>query len=70
MGIGAIIRNYQGEVLFTLLAPKDPITDPIIAEATTAWQTALFCSELEHQRVELEGDALQIVQALRKECCN
>ncbi len=53
-----------------MLAPKDYITNPDIAKATAAWRAALFCKELGYQRVELEGDALQVVQALQKEGCN
>jgi hypothetical protein len=53
-----------------LSALKYYITDPIITESTVAWQAALFYRDLGYQRVELEGDALQVVHALRKECCN
>jgi hypothetical protein len=70
MGNEAIIRDYQGEVLATLSVSKDYITDLVIAEATATWRAALFCRELRHQWVEFEGDALQMVQALRKEDCN
>jgi len=70
MGIGAVIRDVEGEVLATLSALKDFITDPVIVEATAACCAALFCWELGYQRVELKGEALQMVQALRKEGCN
>lgn len=37
---------------------EDYITKPIIAEAIASWQAVLFYSELGHQLVEFEGDAL------------
>jgi hypothetical protein len=61
MGIGAVIRDVEGEVLATLSALKDFITDPVIAEVTATCCAALFCWELGYQRVELEVDALQVV---------
>lgn len=50
----------------TLFASKDYIIDLVIVEATTILKAAIFCRELGHQRVELEGDALQVVEALRR----
>jgi len=49
MDIGAIIRNVVGEVLATLLAPKNHITDSVIAEATATWRAILFYRELGYQ---------------------
>lgn len=51
----------------TLVAPKHNITEPIIAKATTALWPVLFTRELGLQKVELEGDPLQVVQAMRNE---
>jgi hypothetical protein len=59
--IGTIIRDYQGEVFASLSSSNDYITDPVIGKATAAWRATIFCSELGHQRVELEGDVLQVV---------
>jgi hypothetical protein len=53
-----LISNCQCEVLVALSALNGYIIEPVIAEATTAWRAILFCSELGHQRVKLEGDAL------------
>jgi hypothetical protein len=61
MGIGAIIQNFEGKVLATLSTPRDYITDPVTAEATTTWRAVFFFRDLGYQRVELEGDALQVV---------
>jgi hypothetical protein len=49
MGTGAIIRDFEGEVLATLLALKYYIIDPIIAETTATWRAVLFCKDLGYQ---------------------
>jgi hypothetical protein len=67
MGIRVIIRDCQGKVSVTLYAPKSYIIDPRIAEAIVALRTTTFCTELGHLPVVLDGDTLQMVQALRKE---
>jgi hypothetical protein len=58
-----IVKDSMGKVLATLSAPKDHIIAPDIAQATVALWVAIFCKELDLQRVILEGDALQVVQA-------
>jgi ribonuclease HI len=40
---------------------------PAIAEATAALRAAILCHDLGLNKVILEGDALQIVQALNRE---
>jgi hypothetical protein len=67
ISIGVIFRDCKEKVLAILLAPNDNIIDHGIAKAITALGATIFCRELGHQRVVLEGDALQVVQALRKE---
>jgi hypothetical protein len=67
MGIGVIVRDNMGEVFTTLSVPKDYIIALDIAKASAALWVANFCRELGLYRVILEGDAFQIVQALRKD---
>lgn len=67
MGIGVIVRYNMGEVLATLSAAKDYIIALDIAEASAALRASNFCRKLGLHRVILEGDALQVVQTLRKE---
>jgi hypothetical protein len=67
MGIRVIVRDHEGEVFATFLAIRQHIINPATTEATTALRTTFFARELEHQQVELEGDAIQIVHALNKE---
>ena len=61
MGIGAIVRDSMGDVLATLLAPKDYIIKLDIAKAMEALRVVQFCGEVGFYRVVLEGDALQVV---------
>lgn len=64
MGIGVIERDYVGEVLATLMAPKPYITDLVVAETMAALAAAVFTRDVGLQKVELESDAIQVVQAL------
>jgi len=67
MSVGVIVRDCKEKVLAILSAPKDYIIDHGIAEAIAVLGVTIFCKELGHQRVVLEGDALQVVQVLQKE---
>jgi hypothetical protein len=42
MGIRVTIRDYEWEVLATLIAPKQHIIDLVIAEATMALRVVMF----------------------------
>lgn len=73
MGIGVIVRDYEGELYYILatilLAPTLHIVDPVTVEATTALRGQaqfLLVIELRQQKVKLEGDAIQIVHAMKK----
>lgn len=61
MGIGVVVRVHEAEVLATLLAPRLHTNDLVMVEATVALRGAIFSWELGHHKVDLEGDALQIV---------
>jgi hypothetical protein len=66
MGVGVIVRDERGDVLATLCTTIPFVTDPTIAEAIAAWKAVELGCELGFQRVILEGDALEIVKALRQ----
>jgi hypothetical protein len=70
MGVGIIFKDSIGEVLVTLLASKEYIIEHDIAEAMAALRAVRLCCELGFYKVVLEVDALQVVQALSKECRN
>jgi hypothetical protein len=65
IGIGAIVRDHNGEVLAMLCETMAFINDPVTAEALAARRGAELCQSLGILKLVLEGDALQIVQALR-----
>lgn len=53
-------------MLATLSAPKAFIIDPLIVEATAALRAVSFVRELGFYSMILEGDAFQVVQALKR----
>lgn len=55
------------KVWATLLAPLQHIFNPVMAEVTAALRATIFIRELGHQQVELEGNAIEIVHALKSE---
>lgn len=66
MGVGVIIRDAVGTVVAAMCSTVPYITDPAVAEATALWKAVTLCLELNIQRLHLEGDAKEIVQALQK----
>jgi hypothetical protein len=66
MGIDVIIRDSKGEVLTTLVEPKDHVIALDVVEAMSSLRVVNFSYELGFYRISLEGDVLQIVQALGK----
>jgi hypothetical protein len=67
MGVGIIARDYHGAILAVFVASRLFITVPTTAEALAAWKMAELCVKLGFNDVLLEGDSLEVVQALCKE---
>jgi ribonuclease HI len=65
IGIGVIVRNCEGGVLAMMSESMDYIQDPTTAEALAARRAVEFSLSLGIRKIILEGDANQIVQALR-----
>lgn len=65
MDIDVIIRDSKDEVLVTLSESKDHVIVPEIVKAMAALRTVNFSHKLGFYKVILEGDTLQIVQALK-----
>lgn len=42
MCVGAIVRNYNGNMLASLCSSKPYITDPIVDEAYATWKALKF----------------------------
>jgi ribonuclease HI len=70
MGVGVIARDSTGQVLASMCTTMPFITDPTVAEAVAAWRAVQFCIEHDFQDIFLEGDALEIVQALHQDTPN
>jgi ribonuclease HI len=64
MGMGIIARDHEGYVLASMCSIKQFIVDPAVAEAYAALKAVEFCCDLGLWNILLEGDALEIVNAL------
>ncbi|GLT76792.1 hypothetical protein SLA2020_484300 [Shorea laevis] len=65
MGVGLVVRNSTGSVLAAMCSSVPFITDPTTAEVVALQKAVSVCLDLGFQRIQLEGDALEIVQALQ-----
>jgi hypothetical protein len=68
VGMGMVMRDELG-VVSTSMAIVVPfiIIDSMVANAAAASKTIVFCSDLHFQRVIVEGDVLEIVNAFKEE---
>jgi len=64
VGVGIIVRDYEGYVLAARSTTFFLTIDPTMAEAWAALQAVLSCKELGFFYICFEGDSLQVV----KEC--
>jgi hypothetical protein len=64
MGIGLIVRDHAGGVVIMACESKKFVHNPAVAEALAARRGVELCAEWGIRKLLLEGDALQIVQAL------
>ena len=69
-GVGLVARDYKGNVLACRCSFRPYIFYPTVVEAVAAWMVVDFCRTMEVQHVELEGDSLVVIQALKNEDCN
>lgn len=67
MGVGIVARDNEDNVSTSKCASKPYITDPAVAETSVAWLTVEFSQQLGYTNVILEGDSLEVIQALRSE---
>lgn len=69
VGVGAIVRDWEGTVLAILIMRlnKDLYPDPCLAEAMAAQHAIVFCQNLGFKHIILEGyDSLQVVKAMQQ----
>ncbi|XP_042962379.1 uncharacterized protein LOC122296642 [Carya illinoinensis] len=64
VGIGVIVRDYQGQVVGTVRAQRPLRGTPFDGEAYGLLVAAEFCRDLGLQQVCLEGDAKRVVDGL------
>ncbi|XP_042990668.1 uncharacterized protein LOC122317666 [Carya illinoinensis] len=64
VGVGAVVRNWEGKVLATMRMNHSLYPDPFLAEAYAAHQAALFLKSMGWRDVIMEGDSLQVVNYL------
>jgi ribonuclease HI len=67
MGVGALVRDHEGKVRGGKCVTKPLIADPAVAEGVGAWYAADLCCQMGFQKVVLEGDSSEIIQAPRKD---
>jgi ribonuclease HI len=67
MGLGIVGHDYNGQICLAFTDCRRFITDPTTAEALAAWRMADICVRLGFTEVILEGDSLEVVQALNRE---
>jgi transcription initiation factor TFIIIB Brf1 subunit/transcription initiation factor TFIIB len=67
MGASFIVRDHEGKVIAIMCSSMKFIIDPTMVEDYVAWKVVVFCRDLGLKNVILKGDALDIVNVLRKE---
>jgi ribonuclease HI len=65
LGIGIIVRDYQGFPLAAQSLVHNSLHSPVVAEALGALRAAEFSRDSGFQDVILEGDSLTVVQDIR-----
>ncbi|XVF18343.1 hypothetical protein REPUB_Repub11eG0013500 [Reevesia pubescens] len=65
VGIGVAIRNHKGEVLALLAAKKQSYAEAFLAECIALREALLFALEIGFREVEVEGDSLLTICAVK-----
>ncbi|KAF5447234.1 hypothetical protein F2P56_032802 [Juglans regia] len=65
MGMGVVIRDNNGDLQATLVAPRDNIVSAFMAESVALLRAMELCQELGFNMVEFEGDAKAVVDAVK-----
>jgi ribonuclease HI len=67
MGVGVIARDHNGQAIAMFCSTKGGVQDPTMAEAVAVWEAVELAHRLGLRSLVLEGDALEIVQMLKKD---
>jgi ribonuclease HI len=66
VGLGTVARDYEGRVVAMSSSTRQYIGHPTTAEALAAWQAVVLGVHLGATYLELEGDAMEVVQGLNQ----
>ena len=64
MGMGVLARDREGRVLAMTSSTRNQISHPTTVETLAAWQAVVLGVQMGATYMELEGDALEVVQDL------
>jgi hypothetical protein len=64
MGLGTLARDHKGRVLAMTSSIRNQINHPTTTETLAVWQAVVLGIQLGATYLELEGDALEVVQDL------
>lgn len=67
MGMGAMIRDFKGDVMACLCSTHKFISSPIVAAYRALRKTMQFCVELGFKLAIFEGDSQLLVEAINRE---
>ncbi|XP_042954639.1 uncharacterized protein LOC122291053 [Carya illinoinensis] len=65
VGIGIVIRDFEGRVVASRSLQKFMFTDAFTAETQGALQAVCFAKDIGLRRIILQGDALNVVKSLK-----
>jgi ribonuclease HI len=64
VGLGALIRDHNGDVQVSRSTTKRGCFEPTVAEALSLLHGLLLCVEHEYQNVVVQGDAQVVIMEL------
>jgi ribonuclease HI len=64
VGLGIVARDESGSVVVALCCFRPGSIDSTFVEALGAWKMAEFCARLGYSKVVIEGDSLEVINAL------
>jgi hypothetical protein len=67
IGMGVIARDHSGQVIAMLSGPKEFIDESSLVEALVAREAVYLCISLRLQNCILDGNALEVVNAINQE---
>jgi hypothetical protein len=66
LGVGIIIRDHHGEFQAAKSWTRLGLLDPTASEAMAAYMAIKMCTKLGLQKIQLEGDTQNVVEAVNK----